>query len=133
MKQENSSIESYRNSIAPTMNKALPPGAFQHFCDARKATFDPTRITGAYLASSSMLIHVLLKEAGAQGLRKQLKPENYLFGYQQSCFRLSKADPAPHQTPLGPTLSSTEVPFCCSCSARCLGLLAESLGGWTLA
>lgn len=82
MKQENSSIESYRNPIAPTMNKALPPGAFQHFCDARKATFDPTWITGAYLASSSLLIHVLLKEAGAPGLREQLKPENCLFGYQ---------------------------------------------------
>lgn len=122
-----------RQNPTETLNKGLPPGAFQHFCDARKATFDPTRITGAYLASSSLLSHVLLKEAGVQGLREQLKPENCLFDYQRSCFWLSKADPAPYQTPLGPTLSRTKVQFCCSCSAQCPWLLAESLGGRTLA
>lgn len=95
MKHQTSSMESYRNPIAPTVHKALSPGAFQHFCDVHNATFNPTGITGAHLASSSLLSHVFLKEVGAPGLREKLMPENCLFGYQPSCFQMSEADPAP--------------------------------------
>lgn len=120
MKHQTSSMESYRNPIAPTVHKALSPGAFQHFCNINKATFDPTGITGAHLAFSSLLIHVFLKE---QELRTQGKAN----ARELSVFRCQRQIQLPPDS-LRANTQQPKLQFCCTCAALCLWLLADTLG-----
>lgn len=87
-------------------------------------THSINRITGAYLASSYLLIHMFLKEVGAQGLRECQR--TVCLATNQAVFSCQRQVQA-STTLLGSMLSSIKLQFCCSCTALCLGLLAETL------
>lgn len=127
-----SSMESNRNTIEKTMNKALSPGASQHFCEVHRATFGPTVLMGSlgltwplpFCLSTCFLKEQELEDSGKCKELSVWLPTK-LFSVVKNRSRCLPSDL------LVSLLSSTKLHFCCSCIALCPRLLAELLGGQT--